>query len=69
MQNELDKKLPFYNEVINKKQLQGLMYQTFHNYGVVKSSLIVDRVKNLTFHYATLSGISLNAEDLRELPL
>ena len=65
MQNELDKKLPFYNEVINKKKLQCLMYQTFHNYGVVKSSLIVDRVKNLTFHYATLSGISLNAEDLR----
>ena len=41
------------------------MYQTFHNYGVVKSSLIADRVKNLTFHFATRSGISLNAEDLR----
>ena len=65
MQNELNKKLPFYNEVVNKRKLQGLMYQTFHNYGVVKSSLIVDRVKNLTFHYATRSGISLNAEDLR----
>jgi len=65
MQNETNKKLPFYNEVINKRKLQGLMYQTFHNYGVVKSSIIVDRVKNLTFHYATRSGISLNAEDLR----
>ena len=65
METCLDKSLPYYNDVINKRKLQDLMYQTFHNYGVVKSSLIADRVKNLTFHYATRSGISLNAEDLR----
>ena len=61
----MDRNLPFYNDVVNKRKLQDLMYQTFHNYGVVKSSLIADQVKNLTFHYATSSGISLNAEDLR----
>ena len=55
----------FNNEVINKKKLQKLMYLTFHNYGTIKSSLIADRVKNLTFHYATMSGISLSVEDLR----
>lgn len=55
----------FNNEVINKKKLQKLMYLTFHNYGVIRSSLIADRVKNLTFHYATMSGISLSVEDLR----
>ena len=65
MKTVSNKILPFHNDVINKRKLQDLMYQTFHNYGVVKSSLIADRVKNLTFHYATLSGISLNAEDLR----
>ena len=65
METGLDKNIPYYNDVINKRKLQDLMYQTFHNYGVVKSSLIADRVKNLTFHYATRSGISLNAEDLR----
>ena len=59
------RKLHYCNDVVNKRKLQDLMYQTFHNYGVVKSSLIADRVKNLTFHYATRSGISLNAEDLR----
>jgi DNA-directed RNA polymerase subunit beta' len=41
------------------------MSLTFHNYGVTKSSLIADKVKNLTFHYATMSGISLSVEDLR----
>jgi DNA-directed RNA polymerase subunit beta' len=55
----------FNNAIINKRQLKDLMYSTFHNYGVVKSSIIADRVKNLTFHYATKSGISLSIEDLR----
>jgi DNA-directed RNA polymerase subunit beta' len=55
----------FNNEVINKKKLQNLIYLTFHNYGIIRSSLIADKVKNLTFHYATVSGISLSVEDLR----
>ena len=59
------KKFVFTNEVINKKKLQQLMYFAFQNYGIIKSSIIADRVKNLTFHYATISGISLNVEDLR----
>ena len=58
-------KILFTNGIINKRQLKDLMYCTFHNYGVVKSSIIADRVKNLTFHYATKSGISLSIEDLR----
>jgi len=65
MNTKLTNNFIFKNEVINKKSLQGLMYSTFHNYGVIKSSLIADKVKNLTFHYATMSGISLSVEDLR----
>ncbi len=61
----LETKCVFHNEVINKKKLQRLMYLTFHNYGVIRSSLIADKIKNLTFHYATVSGISLSIEDLR----
>ena len=55
----------YHNEVIDKKKLQQIMSVIFHNYGVVRSSIIADRVKNLTFHYATISGISLSVEDLR----
>jgi DNA-directed RNA polymerase subunit beta' len=62
---EEDVKILFTNGIINKRQLKNLMYCTFHNYGVVKSSIIADKVKNLTFHYATKSGISLSIEDLR----
>ena len=52
-------------KLLIKKKLQQLMYFAFQNYGIIKSSIIADRVKNLTFHYATISGISLNVEDLR----
>ena len=61
----IGQKFHFNNEVINKKKLQNLMSLAFHNYGIVKSSIIADRVKNLTFHYATKSGISLSIEDLK----
>ena len=65
MSENLQKEFLFTNEVVNKKKLQGLMEHAFHNYGVIKSSMISDKVKNLTFHYATISGISLSVEDLR----
>ena len=55
----------FTNNLINKSQLKQLMYNAFLNYGIVKSSVIADKIKNLTFHYATKSGISLSIEDLR----
>lgn len=65
MQPEFEKMHSFKNSLINKKSLKDLMYQAFLNYGIVKSSIIADRVKNLTFHYATKSGISISVEDLR----
>ena len=65
MQNRIKSQTLIKNCLINKKQLKDLMYYAFRNYGIVKSSVIADKVKNLTFHYATKSGISLSIEDLR----
>ena len=65
MQQNNKQEIQFINEVINKKKLQELILIAFNNYGIVKSSVIVDKIKNLTFHYATKSGISLSIEDLR----
>ena len=45
MVNLLETKRVFHNDVINKKKLQRLMYLTFHNYGVIRSSLIADKIK------------------------
>ena len=65
MQKNSETEILFKNDVINKSQLKGLMALAFQKYGTVKSSIIADRIKNLTFHYATKSGISLSIEDLR----
>ena len=40
MIKKLQNEFIFTNEVVNKKKLQGLMEHAFHNYGVIKSSLI-----------------------------
>lgn len=55
----------FTNRLVNKRELKYLIYNAFLNYGLVASTNIVDRIKNLTFHYATKSGISISIEDLR----
>ena len=65
MQKNSETEILFKNDVINKSQLKGLMALAFQKYGTVKSSIIADRIKNLTFHYATRSGISISIEDLR----
>ena len=64
MQKNSETEILFKNDVINKSQLKGLMALAFQKYGTVKSSIIADRIKNLTFHYATRSGISISIEDM-----
>ena len=54
MVNNLEKGIAFNKDEINKKKLQKLMYLTFHNYRIIRSSLIADKVKNLTINYATM---------------
>ena len=55
----------FHNRLVNKRELKNLIYNAFLNYGLLTSTNIADRIKNLTFHYATKSGISISIEDLR----
>ena len=49
----VDKQHVFKNTLINKSKLKDLMYNAFKNYGIVKSSIIADRLKNLTFQIHT----------------
>ena len=58
----------FTNKVIDKKELKRLMAWAFSNYGTGRASYMADRLKELGFHYATRSGISLSVEDLRVPP-
>lgn len=55
---------PFINQTITKKLLANLVEDIYHKYGAEKTSYILDRIKNLSFEYVTLSGISWAISDL-----
>jgi DNA-directed RNA polymerase subunit beta' len=55
---------PFVNDVMRSKKLERIMGEIIYKYdqGTVERTL--DRVKNLGFEYATVSGVSWGMEDL-----
>lgn len=55
----------FINKTINKKYLEKIIHQIFINFGFYSTSLVIDSIKLLGFYFATISGISLNIEDLK----
>ena len=41
------KKINFKNKIFRKKELKQLVYEAFINYGIIRSSLLADDIKNL----------------------
>ena len=56
---------PFINKVLGKKQLSDLIYDWYIKYGNNIVTELADKLKDLGFKYATLSGISISIDDLR----
>ena len=50
---------------MGKKQLGDLIYDWYIKYGNNIVTALADRLKDLGFKYATLSGISISIDDLR----
>jgi len=50
---------------ITKNDLQQIIYNSFVNFGFINSAKFLDSIKYLGFHFATISGISINIEDLK----
>ncbi len=55
---------PFINGLLKKRGLQQLVYYSYLRYGLKSTVDILDRLKALGFHYATLAGISIGIDDL-----
>ncbi|GAB6099841.1 DNA-directed RNA polymerase subunit beta' [Halanaerocella petrolearia] len=60
----LPDELPFYNEVFDKKRLGQLVGECHDELGPNKTADILDKIKKLTFHYATRSGITIGVTDV-----
>ncbi len=62
--DHLPPEIPFINGLLKKKGLGNLVNYCYLRFGLEKTVEMLDSLKNLGFHYATKSGISIGIEDL-----
>jgi len=55
---------PFLNEQLNSKKISRVISRIVENYPLTEVEHILDRIKELGFEYATLSGISWGMDDV-----
>jgi DNA-directed RNA polymerase subunit beta' len=60
----LPDKLPFYNDVIEKKRIAEIVQACFENYDFEKVAQVLDDIKDFGFKQLTKSGYSWGMEDL-----
>src|SRR5690606_28664039 len=60
----LPPEMPFINGLLKKKGLQQVVQYCYLRFGLDKTVDMLDRMKNLGFRYATLSGLSIGIDDL-----
>jgi DNA-directed RNA polymerase subunit beta' len=57
--------MPYYNYVMDKKAVNGMISDCHSRLGIEPTLLLLDSVKDLGFKRATMSGLSFSAHDLK----
>jgi DNA-directed RNA polymerase subunit beta' len=60
----LPSNMPFLNGLLKKKGVQQLVYYAYLRFGLESTVLLLDRLKELGFLYATKSGMSIGIDDM-----
>lgn len=60
----LPKKIPFQNKTMRSRDLKKLVGEIIHEHKGEDTHLLLDKIKELGFEYATLSGVSWGMDDL-----
>jgi len=60
----LPDELRFVQETLGKKGLQNLVARSYQRIGSDRTTDVVDAIKNMGFHYATISGTTIAVSDL-----
>ncbi|MFH1347910.1 MAG: DNA-directed RNA polymerase subunit beta'', partial [Candidatus Margulisiibacteriota bacterium] len=60
----IQEEYPYINHVLNKKELEKVISNSYRSYGSAVTAEIADEIKRLGFKYATLAGVSIAIEDL-----
>jgi DNA-directed RNA polymerase subunit beta' len=61
----LPKELGFINNVVDKTALKRIITQCIKLFGSVDTSIVADKIKKLGFQYATKSGVTISAADVK----
>ncbi len=60
----LPKDLRNYDMIFDKKKINKLVYETFKRHGIDAAADLLDAIKDLGYHYATVSGLTFSLKDL-----
>jgi len=62
----LPENLPFslINKVMNKKELRSLINESYRREGIKATVILSDRLKDIGYKYATMSGVSISMKDM-----
>ena len=61
----LHAKMPFYNQALGQKQLQGIIADCYQILGRAETIALLDNMKDLGFRESTRSGLSFATDDLK----
>ncbi len=65
----LNEKLPpelgYQNRVIGRKELSALVAETYRLFGTAQTANVLDGIKELGFHYATVAGTTIGISDIQ----
>ncbi len=56
-------------EAVEKKYITKVIDSVYHRYGTMKTSAILDKIKDYGYKYSTISGLTVAYSDISEVPL
>ncbi|MFA5101306.1 MAG: DNA-directed RNA polymerase subunit beta', partial [Candidatus Omnitrophota bacterium] len=57
--------LRFINRNITRRELSSLIYDCYTKLGNAQAVTMLDKIKRIGFHYATVSGMTINIDDMK----
>jgi DNA-directed RNA polymerase subunit beta' len=61
----LPEEIGFVNETLDSKALKAVVQDCYKRIGIDRTSDVVDQIKNIGFHYATKSGVTMSVSEIK----
>ncbi len=64
----IPEELGFFNAVVGSKELANLVARLYRRFGSTRTAEVLDEIKRLGFHFATISGTTVSLSDINSPP-